>query len=313
MTSHSESGPLRFDGQVAIVTGAGGQKPNLGETYARLLASRGAKVVVNDLGVGPDGKGGLPASAEAIAQEIREAGGEAVADTHSVAEADSARAVVQTAIDTWGRVDILINNAGVHRPGLFGDISDADVSALVDSHLMGSVWMSRAVWPHMKQAETGRIVNISSRSMFGNAFLGVYGTAKAGVIGLTRATALEGGLYGITVNAVSPDAPTRKHVFMFGAKEPDAELHRRMNTNQVAPVVAYLAHESCPVTGRHIWAGHGNVREYVTYETLGFHQQELSIEDVRDNLPRVLDRTDAVEFDLGIGHEAFANDPYRGR
>lgn len=303
--------PIRFDGQVAIVTGAGGQKPNLGETYARLLASRGAKVVVNDLGVGPDGHGSLPANAEAIAQEIRDAGGEAVADAHSVADPDAAKAVVQTALDAWGRVDILVNNAGVVRTALFDEMSDADVALIVNTHLLGSAWMSRAVWPHMRDAGYGRIVNIASRSMFGNAYLSVYGAAKAGIVGLTRGTALEGGLHGIRVNVVSPDAPTRKHPFMMGSDEFDPTPRPAATTDQVAAVVGYLCSSECDLTGRHLWGGFGNVREFVTFETGGHRDLDLSIEGVRDNLPLVVDRNGASEFDLGIGISAFEKSPFR--
>src|SRR4051812_33526238 len=172
--------PLRFDGRVAIVTGAGGQKPGLGETYARHLAARGAKVVVNDLGVGPVGGGAIPSNAQTVVDEINANGGEAIADMHSVADPASARAVVQTALDAWGRIDILVNNAGVVFFASFDEISETDVRAIVDSHLYGNIWMARAAWPHMKQAGYGRIVNISSDAIYGFPYLTLYSAAKAG-------------------------------------------------------------------------------------------------------------------------------------
>lgn len=183
---------LRFDGQVAIVTGAGGQAPSLGRSHAKLLAERGAKVVVNDLGVGPDGRGTAQANAEQVVDEIRAAGGGAVTDQHSVAEEDGARAIVQTALDTWGRLDILVNNAGVAHIVHFDEISSADIRKVIDVHLMGTLWMCRAAWPVMRDAGYGRIVNTTSGAMFGQENLSIYGTAKAGIFGLSRGLAIEG-------------------------------------------------------------------------------------------------------------------------
>src|ERR1700755_1771891 len=134
---------LRFDDRVAIVTGAGGRDPSLGRSHAGLLAARGAKAVVNDLGVGPDGRGIMRANAEHVAEQIRAAGGEAVADFHSVADEHGARGVVATALDTWGRLDILVNNAGVCFMVHFDEISDGDIRNIIDVHLMGTIWMCR--------------------------------------------------------------------------------------------------------------------------------------------------------------------------
>ena len=167
MTTNGHDGELRFDGRVAIVTGAGGQRPSLGREFAWLLAARGAKVVVNDLGVGPDGRGRLAANAETVAAGISEAGGEAIADTNSVGSSESAKSVVRTALDAWGRVDILINNAGVVHMAAFDELSDDDCALIVNRHLLGNLWMCRAVWPHMKEATYGRIVNLSSSASFG--------------------------------------------------------------------------------------------------------------------------------------------------
>jgi NAD(P)-dependent dehydrogenase (short-subunit alcohol dehydrogenase family) len=171
---------LRFDGKVAIVTGGGGQKPSLGRSHALFLASRGAKVVVNDIGVGPNGRSEVPASAAALVDEIRAAGGEAVADTNSVATAESAKAVVQTALDAFGGVHIVVNNAGVALLADFDELSDGDIGRMMDVHLMGPIWMCRAAWPHMKRQRYGRIVNVGSTAIFGIRGTAVYGAAKGG-------------------------------------------------------------------------------------------------------------------------------------
>jgi NAD(P)-dependent dehydrogenase (short-subunit alcohol dehydrogenase family) len=296
---------LRFDGRVAIVTGAGGQEPSLGVGYARLLASRGAKVVVNDLGVGPDGTGALAANAEATVQEIRDAGGEAVADTHNVADPAEARGAVQTALDTWGRIDILVNNAGVVFFALFEEISENDIRRILDTHLYGHIWMSRAVWPHMKAAGYGRIVNISSRSMFSNTYLSIYGAAKAGVLGLTHGLAVEGARSGIQVNVVAPRARTRKQPYLAGKEEGSNLDGSEKQVDQVAQVVAFLCHERCDLNGAFLWASAGQVREYRMYESLGFEKVDLTVEDVHTNLGRVRDQTGAVVFNEGRGPERF--------
>src|SRR5262249_19530081 len=200
---------MRFDRRVAIVTGAGGN-PSLGRAYARLLALRGARVVVNDVGSGV----GLPgcsdnAAAEAVVKEILDDGGEAVANTNSVATEASAKAVVQTAIDAFGRVDILVNNAGVCIFAPLDEISADDIRLTVDVHVLGTIWMSRAVWPHMRAARYGRIVNITSGAMNGLRLLTVYGAAKGGIFSFTRTLAIEGADHNIRANSLSPAAGTR--------------------------------------------------------------------------------------------------------
>jgi NAD(P)-dependent dehydrogenase (short-subunit alcohol dehydrogenase family) len=191
VTEHVLMNELRFDGKVAIVTGAGGSA-NLGRAHARLLAARGAKVVVNDLGVGPNGRSTHPADARSVAAEIVAVGGEAIADLHSVAEEESAVAIVQAALNEWGRIDILINNAGVGLHARFPEATSRDIRRAIDVHLMGSIWMCRAAWPHMVKAGYGRIVNTVSAAMFGMEATTVYGAAKFGIYGLTRGLAAEG-------------------------------------------------------------------------------------------------------------------------
>jgi NAD(P)-dependent dehydrogenase (short-subunit alcohol dehydrogenase family) len=285
---------MRFDGQVAIVTGAGGN-PSLGRSFAHLLAERGAKVVVNDLGVGPDGRGIELAHADVVAQEIVDAGGEAVADLHSVAEEDSAQAVVQTALDIWGRVDILVNNAGVCTLAAFDEVSAADIHRMVSVHLMGNIWMCRAVWPHMKAAGYGRIVNINSGAMFGAArHVVIYGAAKGGIFGLTRGLALEGYEHGIRVNTLGPAAGTKAHQHLQLESDALTMMMERLPPELVAPTVAFLAHEECPCSGKYFEAMGGSVQERVFAQTPGYSDAALTLEAVRDHYEQIVDRSELV-------------------
>ncbi len=285
---------LRFDGRVAIVTGAGGQHPSLGRSHATLLAERGAKVVVNDLGVGPDGRGVMRASAEQVVEEIRATGGAAVADQHNVAEEKGALAVVATALDTWGRVDIVVNNAGVCFMAHFDEISSADIRNIIDVHLMGTVWMCRAAWPHMCEAGYGRIVNTTSGAMFGIENLSIYGAAKSGIFGLTRGLAVEGAGPGIKVNALGPAANTTA-IRHFNEPSPFTSLmETHFPTTLVSPAVAYLAHEDCALSGANLEAGAGNVGLRVFGQTVGYTDTDLTVEKVRDNLSTIVDKRTAT-------------------
>jgi NAD(P)-dependent dehydrogenase (short-subunit alcohol dehydrogenase family) len=280
-------GELRFDGRVAIVTGAGGN-PSLGRSYAHLLASRGARVVVNDLGVGPDGRGILRADAARVVEEIRAAGGEAVSDESSVAEEDSARAIVQAALDRWGRVDIVINNAGVVIMGGFDEISAADIDRMVAVHMLGTIWMCRAAWPHMVEQGYGRIVNTSSSSLFGARATAIYGAQKGGIFSLTRGIAAAGAEHGIKVNSVAPGAGTVAVSYSNEDSDWVRQTMARQTPELAAPAVAFLAHEECPVSGRCLSSSGGHVAEVFVDETAGYTNAELTVEDVRDNFEQVL-------------------------
>jgi NAD(P)-dependent dehydrogenase (short-subunit alcohol dehydrogenase family) len=287
---------LRFDGKVAIVTGAGGQDPSLGRSHAKLLAERGAMVVVNDLGVGPDGRGVVRSNAEQVVEEIRVAGGEAVADQHSVADEHSARKIVQTALDMWGRLDILVNNAGVAFMAHFDEISSADIRKVIDVHLMGTLWMCRAAWPHMRDAGYGRIVNTTSGAMFGLEHLSIYGAAKGGIFGLTRGLAVEGAPLGIKVNALGPAAHTTatKHLNETSAFTSLMEEH--FPTGLVSPAVVYLAHDGCELSGANLEAGAVNVGIRVFGQTAGYTDTKLTVESVRDNLATIVDKSTATSI-----------------
>lgn len=291
---------LRFDGQAAIVTGAGGN-PSLGRAHALLLASRGANVVVNDIGSDPEMRH-YPgsASAEAVAEEIRAAGGKAVANTNSVASVEGAEAIIRTAIDAFGAVDILINNAAISISAPFDEMTPRDYQRHIDINLMGPLWCARAVWPHMKQRGYGRIVNVTSSSMTGFANQAAYGASKGGLWSLTRSLASEGAGLGIKVNAVSPGAFTRLAV---SSLEDDSPLLQNAKENLPAelssPAVAFLAHESCPVTGECIDSVGGLVQRSFIGRTGGIVDPQLTIEAVAENWDRIMNQDGAETVGVG--------------
>jgi NAD(P)-dependent dehydrogenase (short-subunit alcohol dehydrogenase family) len=310
--SEQDQSEFRFDGKVAIVTGAG-NNPSLGRAYCRLFAERGASVVVNDLGVGSDGRNRVRANAVAVAEEICGEGGIAVADTNSVAEKESAEAVVQTALDAFGRVDILVNNANVINHAPFDVLSDADVQRQVDVHLMGTIWMNRAVWPHMKKNGYGRIVNIASGAMWGHSHTSIYGAAKAGAFGLARNLAVEGQPHGIKVNTVSPQGGGVS-VKVFNDEESDfyKEMMEYYRPELVAPTVALLSHEQCPCNGKIFFVSGGRVHEIFIGRTQGYFNRSMTIEDVLENWDEVTDRTDPKWFQDAEEYEVpqFVTIPY---
>ncbi len=272
---------MRFDGRTAVVTGAGGN-PSLGRAHALLLAARGANVVVNDIGRDPETPGySGTASAEAVAQEIRSLGGKAVADAHSVASEDGAAAIIHTAIDAFGGIDVLVNNAGISVAAPFDEMTSRDFQRHIDINLMGPVWTCRAAWPHMRAKGYGRIVNTTSGAFAGFSRLSAYGTSKGGLFSLTRALAAEGAGLGIKVNAVNPGAFTR---MVSAQQQPTSPMFRHASENLPAelasPVVAFLAHEDCPVTGECIELVGGEVRRVYLAQTAGFADRSLTMETV---------------------------------
>ncbi len=286
---------LRFDGKTAIVTGAGGN-PSLGRAHALLLGARGANVVVNDIGRDPEARH-YPgeASAETVAEEIRAAGGNAIASFDSVTSPEGAEAIIRTAIDAFGRIDILINNAGISIGAPFGEISTRDIQRHIDVNLMGSIWCSRAAWPHMKRQGYGRIVNITSSSMTGFANQVAYAASKGGAWSLTRSLAAEGQPFGIKVNAVSPGGYTRLVISTLEADSPLlAHSQENLPPELSSPAVAFLAHETCPVTGECIDSVGGEVQRCYISRTKGFAERDHSIETIAARWAEVMDEHGAA-------------------
>ena len=236
---------FNLDGRVAIVTGAG---RGLGANHAKLLASRGAAVVVNDPGVAADGTGSESRPADDVVAEISAAGGAALANYDSVADAAGGEAIVQAALDEYGRVDIVVNNAGILRDKSFHNLEWPNLDAVVDVHLKGAFYVTQPAWKVMREQAYGRIVMTSSNAgILGNFGQANYGAAKAGLVGFMNVLKIEGAKYGIKVNTIAPVARTRMTEDLLG---PVAE---KLDPAQVSPVVAYFCSEACEFTGE-IWS-----------------------------------------------------------
>jgi NAD(P)-dependent dehydrogenase (short-subunit alcohol dehydrogenase family) len=269
-----------FDGRVAVVTGAG---RGVGRAHARLLAERGARVVVNDLGGSMDGRGADAGPASGVVDEIEAAGGVAVADTHDVATEEGSQALVDTAVERFGRIDVLVNNAGIIR---WAGLPEADADNLARHlavHVGGSFNTTRAAWPRMVEQGYGRIVMTGSAGMFGLPTNLSYATAKAGVVGLTRSLSTAGVAHGIKINAVAPAAMTR----MAGPGGDDTSV------DLVAPMVVFLAHEACPVSGEIYAAGFGRFARIFLASTEGYLHPtpEPTVEDVAQHWAAINDET----------------------
>jgi NAD(P)-dependent dehydrogenase (short-subunit alcohol dehydrogenase family) len=270
----------RFDGRVAVVTGSG---RGIGRAYARLLADRGATVVVNDLGGSMDGVGADAQPASSVAAEIVAAGGVAIADGSDVSTTAGAQALVDAAVERFGRLDILINNAGIIR---WAGLPEADADNLerhLAVHVAGSFNTTRAAWSHMVGRGYGRVVNTTSAGVFGLPNNLSYATAKGGVIGLTRSLATAGAAHGIKLNLIAPAAFTR----MAGRGPAPTE----MSPDLAAPMVAFLAHEDCPVSGEIYAAGAGRFARIFIASTVGYVHPEPTIEDVAHNWAAINDET----------------------
>jgi NAD(P)-dependent dehydrogenase (short-subunit alcohol dehydrogenase family) len=278
---------MRFDEQVVIVTGAG---RGIGRGHARLLAARGAAVVVNDAGVSSDGGGGSSGPAHEVVAEIKAAGGHAVVSAASVATESGAREIVATAIDSFGRLDAVINNAGIY---VGGEIVSFDLDCFrrhLEVHVLGSALVLRSAWPHLVKAR-GRVVNTISASLFGMAGYTAYISAKGGILGLTRALAVEGRPVGIRVNCVAPAAATRLMFESMPKISEDTANHFRnlLPPEAIAPVAAYLAHADCAISGECLAVGGGRVTRYILGETPGITRPALTPEIIRDELAAIMD------------------------
>ena len=293
-------GEWRFDGRAVVVTGAG---RGVGRCHALELAARGARVVVADYGVGIDGAGSSSAPAEDVVHEIRTAGGEAVPCYASVADERSASSIVETALDAFGRIDAVVNNAGIHDPGMFEALSAQQFRKMLDVHFFGTVFVTQAAWPHFVKAGYGRVVNTVSEAMLGGIpELTSYGAAKGAVFGLTRNLATEGPAHGIRVNALAPRAFTRMSAshsdtlaeYMSMPKEVMDQINASMPPEMCAPAAAFLAHESCPLNGEILQIGMGGVSRIAVVHTPGISKSPLTAEDIAENLDVIMDSSEAT-------------------
>lgn len=285
---------LRFDGKVAIVTGAGG---GLGRQHALELARRGAKVVINDLGGAMDGSGGSSEAAGKVVEEIKAFGGEAIANGASVTDDAGVAGLVKQTMDQWGRIDILIANAGILRDKSFSKMEIADFEAVMNVHLMGTVKPVKAIWEIMKAQNYGRIVvTTSSTGLYGNFGQANYGAAKLSLIGFLNTMKIEGQKNNIHVNAISPIAATRMTANL-GMPE---QMLERLKPEFVTPGVVYLVSEEAP-TGAILTAGAGAFALAQMYETEGVYLGDggLSAEEVRDNWGKITDPTGAKAYVQG--------------
>jgi len=264
---------LGFDGKVVVITGAG---RGLGRSHALQFAERGALVVVNDVGAGLHGELTAESPASELVTSIKKQGGIAIADFNDISEPQSAAALVHHAITEFGRIDVLVNNAGILLDKSFPKMTNEDVERVMRVHFFGSFYVTQAAWPHMKEQGLGRVVMTTSVAGYlGNFGQANYGSAKAALIGLTKTLAIEGARAGIKVNAIAPGALTRMTEKLIG------DLASRMNPGLVTPVVVYLSHESCPVTGEVLIVGGGRVARLLVEQNRGaYFADAMSAEKV---------------------------------
>jgi NAD(P)-dependent dehydrogenase (short-subunit alcohol dehydrogenase family) len=287
---------LRFDGQVAVVTGGG---RGLGRSYAMLLAARGAAVVVNDSGASLTGAGGDAAPAEEVAAEIRAAGGSAVACAASVATPEGGQQIIDTAVSEFGRIDILVHNAGTVRRAPLSSMTYEDFESVLDVHLRGAFHVVRPAFPLMQAADYGRVVLTSSiGGLYGNHEVANYGVAKAGIVGLSNVVALEGAAHDIKCNVIVPSAVTRM------AEGIDVSKYPPMGPELVAPTVGWLAHESCSVSGEMLIAIAGRVARAAIVESRGVYRPSWTIEEVAASIDAIRDLSEPVEFPVVPGAHA---------
>lgn len=286
---------LRFDDQAFVITGAG---HGLGRSYARLLAARGARIVVNDLGGsidgGPAADGDTPA--QNVVDEIASAGGRAVASVHDIADEDAARACVQLALDSFGRIDGVINNAGINPSAPFGETPRPMIEKVFAVHVLGAFAVLQAAWPHFVAQGYGRVINTCSGAMYqGHGVRATYSAAKGALYGLTRDLAVEGGDHGIMVNALCPGARSR----MMVNSSPDTIARMSAwSPDAVANVVAVLMHRDCPVNGEVIESRGGEVRRLFMAAAPGatFDTDAMTPELVAADMDTVLDPASSVRI-----------------
>ncbi len=283
---------IRFDGRVAVVTGAGG---GLGRAHALLLASRGAKVVVNDLGGARDGTGASSSMADKVVDEIRAAGGEAAPDYNGVDTTEGGEAIVRTALDAYGKVDILINNAGILRDRAFHNMTEEDWDKVLAVHLNGAYNVTRPAFIVMRQNSYGRIIfTTSAAGLYGNFGQTNYSAAKLALVGMMNTLKLEGAKYNITANTIAPLAASRLTADIM----PPTVLEK-LKPELVSPIVAYLCSEDCQESGSVFTAGGGYFGRAAIVESKGVfldNERVPSIEEIRESLKKITDMTAAEEF-----------------
>lgn len=285
---------IDFKGKVAIVTGAGN---GLGKSHALALAKLGAKVVVNDLGGSVDGSGGSSDAANAVVEQIRAEGGEAVANGASVSDRAGAESIVKSALDSFGTLDVVINNAGILRDKSFAKVTLDDFELVVNVHLLGSAYVTRAAWPVMVEKGYGRVVlTTSSSGLYGNFGQANYGAAKLGLVGLMNTLKLEGERKNVRVNCIAPIAATRM-TENLGIPE---EIFNRLRPELVTPAVLFLCSEGAP-NGVTIEAGAGHYAKVEIIESAGvsLKQDDVSADDVANHWDAISDMTGAKAYKMG--------------
>jgi NAD(P)-dependent dehydrogenase (short-subunit alcohol dehydrogenase family) len=285
---------IGFDGKVAIITGAGG---GLGRAHALELARRGARIVVNDLGGSVAGEGGDKGPAQKVVDEIEALGGEAVANGDSVATPEGGEAIVGAAVDAFGTVDIVINNAGILRDKSFHNMTPDLMNPVIDVHLKGAFYVTQPAWKIMRDKGYGRVVNTASNAgILGNFGQANYGAAKMGLVGFTHVLGIEGAKANIKVNAIAPVALTRMTEDLLGG------FGEKLAPETVTPVVTYLASQECAVTGEAFSVAGGQVSRFFVGRTAGYFNPALTVEDVRDHLDEIEDR-DGYTVPIGTSDE----------
>ena len=278
---------VSFENRTVVVTGAGN---GLGKAYALDLGSRGAKVVVNDLGGAVDGSGSGSTPADEVVNEIIANGGEAVANYDSVATKEGGASIVQTAIDNFGTVDAVVNNAGILRDKSFAKMEEEDLNAIIDVHLKGTFFVCQPAFIQMKEQGYGRFVNVSSPSgLFGNFGQLNYGAAKMGIVGLTNVLAIEGAKYNIKANVIAPNAATRMTEELFGE-----DMSKLLTVDNITPLVVYLASEQCEVTHELFSAGGGRFARIGISTDVGYFNASAKAEDIFANIGEIRDLSNPI-------------------
>jgi NAD(P)-dependent dehydrogenase (short-subunit alcohol dehydrogenase family) len=290
---------LRFDNHAVIVTGGGG---GIGRELALLLASKGAHVIVADNGCEVEGVGSSPDPANSVTEEIRASGGEATACYESVVDESGAAAIVEAALSAYGRLDAVVNLAGIFDPAPFEEISTEKFRSMMNVHFFGTLQVTKAAWPHLVASGHGRIVNATSESFVGMDLLTSYGAAKGAIFSLTRNLAIEGMPHGIAANSIAPRAGTRmgvKHALVMGAP---AEVREQapllMPPAVVAPAAAFLSHPSCSLNGETLFVAPNDVSRIAVIKTKGYRADDVSTEDIAAHLDEIMDVTDATVTDV---------------